>query len=59
MSTINAYTHAEATVIFGTVFDDGMEDQLRVTVVATGLGGKVRQAQARAGGNLRPAHRYR
>jgi cell division protein FtsZ len=41
MSTIKAYTHAEATVIFGTVFDDGMEDQLRVTVVATGLGGKV------------------
>jgi cell division protein FtsZ len=28
-------------VIFGTVFDDDMEDQLRVTVVATGLGGKV------------------
>jgi cell division protein FtsZ len=41
MSTIKAYTHDEATVIFGTVFDDGMEDQLRVTVVATGLGGKV------------------
>jgi cell division protein FtsZ len=41
MSTIKAYTHDEATVIFGTVFDDGMEDQLRVTVVATGLGAKV------------------
>ena len=41
MSTIKAYTHDEATVIFGTVFDDGMEDQLRVTVVATGLGGKI------------------
>jgi len=41
MSTIKAYTHDEATVIFGTVFDDEMEDQLRVTVVATGLGGKV------------------
>jgi cell division protein FtsZ len=41
MSTIKAYTHEEATVIFGTVFDDGMEDQLRVTVVATGLGGKI------------------
>ncbi|HTY02899.1 MAG TPA: cell division protein FtsZ [Rhodocyclaceae bacterium] len=41
MSTIKAYTHDEATVIFGTVFDEAMEDQLRVTVVATGLGGKV------------------
>ncbi len=41
MATIKTYTHDEATVIFGTVFDDGMEDQLRVTVVATGLGGKV------------------
>jgi cell division protein FtsZ len=41
MKTIQAYTHEEATVIFGTVFDDAMEDQLRVTVVATGLGGKI------------------
>jgi cell division protein FtsZ len=41
MNTIKAYTHDEATVIFGTVFDDTMEDQLRVTVVATGLGGKI------------------
>ena len=41
MSTIKTYTHDEATVIFGTVFDDSMEDSLRVTVVATGLGGKI------------------
>jgi cell division protein FtsZ len=41
MTTIKTYTHEEATVIFGTVFDDAMEDELRVTVVATGLGGKV------------------
>jgi len=41
MNTIKAYTHEEATVIFGTVFDDTMEDRLRVTVVATGLGGKI------------------
>jgi cell division protein FtsZ len=44
MATIRNYTHEEATVIFGTVFDEGMEDQLRVTVVATGLGGAVRVA---------------
>ena len=41
MGTIKAYTHEEATVIFGTVFDDDMDDQLRVTVVATGLGVKA------------------
>jgi len=38
MRTIREYTAPEATVICGTVFDEGMEDQLRVTVVATGLG---------------------
>jgi cell division protein FtsZ len=38
MKTIRTYTAPEATVICGTVFDEGMEDQLRVTVVATGLG---------------------
>ena len=42
MKTIQTYTHEEATVIFGTVFDDAMEDNLRVTVVATGLGGKIK-----------------
>lgn len=38
MNTIRQYTAAEATVICGAVFDASMEDQLRVTVVATGLG---------------------
>ncbi|HEY6897289.1 MAG TPA: cell division protein FtsZ [Rhodocyclaceae bacterium] len=41
MATIRNYTAEDATVIFGTVFDDSMEDNLRVTVVATGLGGKA------------------
>ncbi len=38
MRTIRQYTAPEATVICGAVFDEGMEDRLRVTVVATGLG---------------------
>ncbi|HEY8857497.1 MAG TPA: cell division protein FtsZ [Rugosibacter sp.] len=38
MNTIRQYTAAEATVICGAVFDESMQDQLRVTVVATGLG---------------------
>ena len=41
MNTIHTYTAPEATVICGAVFDETMEDQLRVTVVATGLGTKV------------------
>ena len=41
MNTIRQYTAPEATVICGAVFDETMEDQLRVTVVATGLGGIV------------------
>ncbi len=44
MNTIRQYTAPEATVICGAVFDEGMEDQLRVTVVATGLGVAVAQA---------------
>jgi cell division protein FtsZ len=39
MNAIRTYAAADATIIFGTVFDDTMEDHLRVTVVATGLGG--------------------
>ena len=38
MNTIRAYAAEDAHIIFGTVFDDAMEDKLRVTVVATGLG---------------------
>lgn len=38
MNTIKSYAADDATVIFGTVYDDKMGDALRVTVVATGLG---------------------
>ena len=39
MNTIKDFTAEDATVIVGTVIDDDMHDDLRVTVVATGLGG--------------------
>ena len=42
MNTIHTYTAPDATVICGAVFDASMEDQLRVTVVATGLGTKTK-----------------
>src|SRR5580765_3002424 len=39
MTTIKEFTADDALVIVGTVIDDTMEDRLRVTMIATGLGG--------------------
>ena len=39
-STIRDFASDEATVVVGTVIDPEMTDELRVTVVATGLGGQ-------------------
>ncbi|MFK8017481.1 MAG: cell division protein FtsZ [Gammaproteobacteria bacterium] len=38
-NTVKAFASEEATVVLGTVIDEDMEDEIRVTVVATGLGG--------------------
>ena len=45
MNTIKSFTAEEATVIVGQVLDDSMEDSLRVTMVATGLGSAVARLQ--------------
>jgi len=45
MNTIKGFTAEDATVIVGTVIDETMEDRLRVTMVATGLGGAVNRPQ--------------
>ena len=37
MNTIRAYASPDAHVIYGTAYDDTLDDQIRVTVVATGL----------------------
>ncbi|MDD5241287.1 MAG: cell division protein FtsZ [Sulfuricella sp.] len=47
MNTIRSFTAEDATVIFGTVFDSTQQDQLRVTVVATGLGSPVNRQQSK------------
>lgn len=39
METIRSFASVEATTIFGTVIDETMGEQIRVTIVATGLGG--------------------
>ncbi|MBE0593994.1 MAG: cell division protein FtsZ, partial [Gemmatimonadales bacterium] len=38
INTIKAFCADDATIIHGTVFDEDMDDALRVTVVATGIG---------------------
>ncbi|HUL94793.1 MAG TPA: cell division protein FtsZ [Usitatibacter sp.] len=43
MNTIRSFTAEDATVIYGSVIDDAIGDALRVTIVATGLGGAAAQ----------------
>jgi len=38
MNTIRSFAADDATIIFGAVYDDPMGEELRVTVIATGLG---------------------
>src|SRR6266852_2665718 len=45
METIKEFTADEALVIVGTVIDDSIGDELRVTMIATGLGGAVVKAR--------------
>lgn len=43
--TIEEFASDEATVVVGTVIDPSLNDELRVTVVATGLGGAAARAK--------------
>jgi cell division protein FtsZ len=45
MNTIKEFTAEDATVIVGNVMDENMGDNLRVTMVATGLSGAVARRQ--------------
>ena len=47
MNTVRSFAADDATIIFGAVYDSAMEDNLRVTVVATGLGSAVAQRQSK------------
>jgi cell division protein FtsZ len=47
METIKAFASESATVIVGTVYDEALEDNLRVTIVATGLGKPALRQQAK------------
>jgi cell division protein FtsZ len=50
-NTVRDFADEDATVVIGTVIDPEMDDQMRVTVVATGLG----KAKAKAKADLRAA----
>lgn len=43
MNTIRAYASSDAHVIYGTAYDDELGDEIRVTVVATGLTSQTRR----------------
>ncbi|MFD1123123.1 cell division protein FtsZ [Methylophilus flavus] len=47
MNTIKEFTAEDATVIIGNVIDEEMGDNLRVTMVATGLNGSIGKRQAK------------
>ena len=42
-NTVKAFASDNATVVVGTVIDPNMEDEIRVTVVATGISCEARQ----------------
>ncbi|MFB9885712.1 cell division protein FtsZ [Balneatrix alpica] len=53
-NTVEEFASDEATIVVGTVIDPEMTDELRVTVVATGLGQKA-EASIKVVGNGAPA----
>ena len=49
-SLIQAAVHPDANTIFGTNFDDTLEDEIRITVIATGFEETQKEAAAAAAG---------
>lgn len=49
MSTLNTFVHRSATVIFGMAIDEEMGDDVRVTLVATGLDHPLDPTETRPG----------
>ncbi|MGH8603426.1 MAG: cell division protein FtsZ [Gammaproteobacteria bacterium] len=54
-NTIKGFSSENATVVVGTVFDSAMSDEVRVTVVATGIGHEAKIGQETVTGKPRPA----
>ena len=58
MNTTRRHAADDAHVIFGTAVDESLGDQLRVTVIATGLHSAACQAAAKAGLPFAPQERH-
>lgn len=53
---IQEEAHEDATIIFGAVIDENIEDELRITVIATGFGGhEARSSEPMASASKEPA----
>ncbi|GAA5037349.1 cell division protein FtsZ [Actinopolymorpha pittospori] len=55
---VSGAAHADSNIIFGAVIDDGLGDEVRVTVIAAGFDGGMprrRQAEATSAGGQAPA----
>jgi cell division protein FtsZ len=46
MATIRKFTAEDATIIVGTVIDEDLDEEFRVTIVATGIGGNSNEVKA-------------
>jgi cell division protein FtsZ len=53
---VKSFTSEDAVVVLGTVIDPNMADELRVTVVVTGLGGPTKSGSVVNGSIIAPAH---
>ena len=57
--TVKQFASEDATVVVGTVIDPEMQDEMRVTVVATGLNRAQAQGGSACPGSRRPCPRPR
>ena len=55
---VTGHADPNANVIFGAVIDESMGDEVRVTVIATGFGGRPRRRRVEAGATATPEHRF-
>jgi cell division protein FtsZ len=60
LSIIQKEVNDDANIILGMVIDDNMEDEIRVTVIATGIGRKIEQQKtADTSSTVRPLRRLK
>ena len=52
---VTGHADPNANVIFGAVIDESMGDEVRVTVIATGFGGRPRRRRVEAPGSVAPS----